>query len=290
MTAAAALLAALLAASTSTSNVPTPAQAPAAGTAGSTTAVTGPVTETTLTVTLHGHPQSLRVMGRAATPAQVAIVSSGDGGWMHLAPHVADLLAHRGWLVVGLDARAYISTQKGTQTLTPADIADDYALLLRQPVFAGTRPVLIGISEGAGLSVVAASSPAVQARVRGVAVLGLGERNELAWHWRDGFIYLTKGVPDEPLFYASAFVGHVAPLPLAWLRSSRDEFVPTAESDRLIGLAHEPIRSWTIDAGDHSFSANRPAFDVRLTEALDWMATTHDTVPRATDAGREASR
>lgn len=235
-----------------------------------------------LTVTLHGHPQSIRVLGHAATPSQVAIVASGDGGWMHLAPHVADLLAARGWLVVGLDARAYISTPKGTQTLTPADIADDYATLLRQPILAGTRPVLIGVSEGAGLSVAAAASPEVRARVRGVAVLGLGDHNELAWRWRDSIIYLTKGVPDEPLFHAADFVGQVAPLPLAWLRSSHDEFVPVVESDRLIALARAPVRTWTVEGGDHRFSSNLPALDASLVAALDWIATAHDTVSHAT--------
>jgi type IV secretory pathway VirJ component len=28
-------------------------------------------------------------------------VSSGDGGWIHLAPHVAEVLAAKGFFVVG---------------------------------------------------------------------------------------------------------------------------------------------------------------------------------------------
>jgi len=40
----------------------------------------------------------------------VAVVASGDGGWVHLAPEVAELLSARGWFVVGLDSKAYLAT------------------------------------------------------------------------------------------------------------------------------------------------------------------------------------
>ena len=63
----------------------TRAKAPAAA---STAAVNAQTTET---IALRGRSQSVRLFGaRGGTPV---IVSSGDGGWMHLAPHVADVLA-----------------------------------------------------------------------------------------------------------------------------------------------------------------------------------------------------
>ena len=33
------------------------------------------------------------------------IISSGDGGWIHLGPHVAEVLAAKGYFVVGFDAK-----------------------------------------------------------------------------------------------------------------------------------------------------------------------------------------
>lgn len=57
------------------------------------------------TVTLRGHRQTLYTYG----PPEGApiIVSSGDGGWIHLGPHVAQLLAARAFRAVGFDVRAY---------------------------------------------------------------------------------------------------------------------------------------------------------------------------------------
>ena len=47
--------------------------------------------QTRETVTIRGQAQSLRLYGtRGGIPV---IVSSGDGGWIHLGPHVAEVLA-----------------------------------------------------------------------------------------------------------------------------------------------------------------------------------------------------
>jgi type IV secretory pathway VirJ component len=37
------------------------------------------------------------------------VISSGDGGWLHLGPHVAEVLAASGYFVVGFDVKAYLS-------------------------------------------------------------------------------------------------------------------------------------------------------------------------------------
>src|SRR5690349_17567235 len=57
-------------------------------------------------VSIRGRAQTLHLYGRRGGPP--VIVSSGDGGWMHLGPHVAEFLASRGFFVVGFDARAYL--------------------------------------------------------------------------------------------------------------------------------------------------------------------------------------
>jgi hypothetical protein len=79
---------------------------------------------------LRGHKQTLRIYGsRMGDPI---ILSSGDGGWIHLAPHVAELLAQCGFQVIGFDARAYLSSfTSSTETLSPQDVIDDYATLIQ---------------------------------------------------------------------------------------------------------------------------------------------------------------
>ena len=59
------------------------------------------------TVSLNGHDQRLHLYGRFSAPP--VILTSGDGGWLHLAPHLADALAARGYFVIGSDAKAYLN-------------------------------------------------------------------------------------------------------------------------------------------------------------------------------------
>ena len=222
---------------------------------------------------VHDHPQSVRLYGARGGPT--AIVSSGDGGWIHLASHVAELLAARGWFVIGFDSRAYLrSATDSARPLSLGDIPRDYEALVSLARSIASKPILVGISEGAGLSIAAAADPALKRSIDGVVAIGLGHNNELAWRTRDAIIYVTKGIPKEPLFHATEVIGGVAPIPLAMLRSTGDEFVKRDESDRLIQAARTPKASWTIPASDHRFSNNLKEFDGRLIDAIAWIAST----------------
>jgi alpha-beta hydrolase superfamily lysophospholipase len=234
-------------------------------------AIPQPYIHTTESLAIRGRAQILQLYGPPGGPP--AIVSSGDGGWMHLSPHVADVLAARGWHVVGFDARAYLSAfTEGGRTLSAADVPKDYAALI---TVAGRgsrqKPVLIGVSEGAGLSVLAATGDDVKQRVAGLVGLGLPDISELGWRWRDMVIYVTHKAPNEPSFSAADIISKVAPLPLAAIHSTHDEFVPVADVQRVFDHARAPKKLWLIAAIDHRFSDNEREFDARLMEALDWV-------------------
>src|SRR6185436_13167121 len=134
-----------------------------------------------------------------------------------------------------------------------------------------TKPILVGVSEGAGLSVLAAGDSRIKSSIGGVICLGLTDANELGWRWRDAAIYLTHGVPNEPTFSAAAVIQRVAPLPIAFIQSTTDEYVSMDEARRIYGAAGEPKRLWMVPARDHRFSDNPAALDQRLEEALDWL-------------------
>jgi alpha-beta hydrolase superfamily lysophospholipase len=220
---------------------------------------------------IRGHAQSLRLYGTRGGPP--VIVSSGDGGWMHLGPHVAETLAARGFFVVGFDARAYLeSFTSGSITLSQADEPGDYKVLADYAARGSARkPILIGVSEGAGLSVLAATDPQTRQSIAGVIGLGLPDLNELGWRWRDSLIYVTHGVPREPTFSTASIVGRVSPTPLAVIHSTRDEFVALSAVQRVIDQAREPKKLWIVKAADHRFSDNLAEFDQRLLEAIGWV-------------------
>jgi alpha-beta hydrolase superfamily lysophospholipase len=187
---------------------------------------------------------------------------------------VAEALAARGFFVVGFDAKAYLEgmTSKGS-TLKPEDEPGDYRVLVDYAARGSTKkPILIGVSEGAGLSVLAATDPATKAAIAGVVALGLPDLNELGWRWKDSLIYLTHGVPNEPTFSVAAVVDKVSPLPLAAIHSTHDEFVPVADVQRILARAGQPARLWIVNAADHRFSDNLVEFDQRLVEALQWIS------------------
>lgn len=220
---------------------------------------------------IRGHAQSLHLYGRPGAPP--IVLSSGDGGWLHLAPHLAESLAADGYFVLGFDAKAYLSSfTSGGTTLRETDVPVDFrALIARAARATAHKPILVGVSEGAGLSVLAASDPETQRSISGVIALGLPDRNELGWRWKDSLIYLTKGVPDEPTFDVAAVVGKVSPLPLAAIYSARDEYVPRPEIERLMTVAREPKWLSFVDAADHRFSNNLAECDRRLRDALAWV-------------------
>ncbi len=223
-------------------------------------------------LSIRGHQLSLHLYGARGGP--VAVVSSGDGGWVHLAPAVAQYLAGRGFFVVGFDSKAYLSSfTSGSRTLTVDEVPADFAVLADYAAQgAPGLPLLMGVSEGAGLSVLAATAKQVQSRIAGVVALGLPEKNELGWRFRDSMIYVTKKVPNEPLFSTSEQVARVAPVPLAILRATRDEFVAAAETEKIRAAAREPRRLWTIDAADHRFSDRQDEMQRALLEAIAWIA------------------
>jgi alpha-beta hydrolase superfamily lysophospholipase len=223
------------------------------------------------TVTIRGQAQTLRVYGaRGGTPV---IVSSGDGGWIHLGPHVAEVLAAKGFFVVGFDVKAYLERfTSGKSTLRPEDVPGDYKVIADFTV-RGTseRPILIGVSEGAGLSVLAGIDPRMKTEIAGVIGLGLPDVNELGWRLKDSLIYLTHGTPHEPTFSVSAIVDRMAPVPLVAIHSTHDEFVPVAQVQHVMERAKEPKKLLIIKAADHRFSDNLAEFDQCLLEAITWI-------------------
>ena len=228
--------------------------------------------QTTEPIYLRGHQQDLRIYGTRGS-GQPVIVSSGDGGWIHLGPHVAEVLAHHGLFVVGFDVKGYLeSFTSSTSVLRPEDEPGDFRRLAEYAARGSSeKPILIGISEGAGLSVLAATDPETKKQIGGVIGLGLPDMNELGWRWRDSLIYVTHGLPNEPMFSAAGMIGRVAPVPLAAIHSTNDEFVPLWQVERTLSNAQEPKKLWIVKAANHRFSDNLPEFDQRLLEAIEWL-------------------
>jgi pimeloyl-ACP methyl ester carboxylesterase len=231
--------------------------------------------QTTTSLSIRGQNQELHVYGTPANPP--IILGSGDLGWAGLVVHVAELLAQNGYYVIGLNDKVYLTSfTSKTSTLSAEDVPKDYLTLMEYARRSNaTNPVLAGISEGAGLSVLAATDPQVKQGVRGILALGLPDQNELGWKWRDFTIWITKKVPHEPSFRVSEIINKVSPVPLAEIHATHDEFLSIEKAKDMIALAGEPKRMWIIEADNHRFSNARNELDRAILEALTWINQHH---------------
>lgn len=227
--------------------------------------------QTRETLVVRGKSQEIRLYGSEGGPP--VVLTSGDGGFVHLGPAVAEFLALKGYFVVGVDAKAYLTSfTSGSTTLSPTDVPGDYRAFVERALKGRDLKVtLVGVSEGAGLSVLAASDPGLQKSLQGVVALGLPDVNELGWRWRDSIIYITHQAPNEPSFHASDYVTRLGALPLAALHSTHDEFVPVETVRKVLGAEAPSRRLWLIEAADHRFSNNQPELQARLLEAFAWV-------------------
>ncbi len=233
-------------------------------------ATASPPGSTTDTLSIRGRPQTLHIYGRRG--GNPIVVSSSDGGWVRLGPHVAELLASHGNFVVGLDSKAYLEsfTAGRAGVRTEDEPCDFEALIDYASRGSQSRPVLVGVSEGAGLSVLAATDPEVKQNIAGVIGIGLPDVTELGWRLRDSIIYLTHGIPDEPTFSTAAIVDRVAPVPLVVIHASHDEFVPLQDVTRILEHARDPKQLRVIEASNHRFVDALPSFDAQMIDAVAW--------------------
>src|SRR4026207_1002447 len=119
-------------------------------------------------MSIRGKSQQLVLYGTRGNPP--IILSSGDLGWAGLVEHVAEFLSGRGYFIVGVNSKAYLSSfTTKTSALNPQDVPQDYMAFIDFALQgSSTKPLLAGVSEGAGLSVLAATDATWQAGVRGL--------------------------------------------------------------------------------------------------------------------------
>ncbi|MGE0882776.1 MAG: alpha/beta hydrolase [Blastocatellales bacterium] len=200
------------------------------------------------------------------------LFAPGDGGWRGWAITIAQQMASWGYDVYGIDTKTYLESFTGKTTLSENDVMADFRnLALWMTRNSGERVTLVGWSEGAGLSVLAASSPENKRVFNGLITFGLGDENILGWNWKDSLTYITKTKPNQPVFHVSGYMSKIASLPYLMIQSSNDEFVPFDEARNLATLAREPKRVVVIPANNHRFDGNQNEFFRTLREGLQWM-------------------
>lgn len=214
-----------------------------------------------LTVYLHGKPLTVRVYdpppGSLRRPVQV-LVTSGDLGWWGISGDVPAHLRAQGYRVIGLNAQTYEVTFTGGhgEQLQPAQIPGDYDTIMQAASIDTAYPaafVSIGVSEGAGLAVLAMGQPGASPLCEGVITLGLPMRTALAWRWTDFTSWISKAEPHEPEVATEDYLAHMS-VPLVEIHSINDEYDRIEHVRAIVGEVPAPRRFIPVDSRNHRFS------------------------------------
>jgi pimeloyl-ACP methyl ester carboxylesterase len=210
--------------------------------------------------------------GTSAGEHRGLLFAPGDAGCRGFAVLIAEQLGREGYDTYCLDVLRYLESFSGRSMLTTDQIASDFNQIARwiEQNDHGRIP-LVGWSEGAGLAVAAAASPANQVVFDGIVAIGLPEDNILAWHWKDVAAWITKKPPREPLFKSADFMPRISPLPVFLIGSTSTEWITPEATRKLFSLAHEPKKIAIVAARDHKYSGNTKAFFDVLREGLNWI-------------------
>lgn len=224
-------------------------------------------------IEIRGRTQEVYYYPAASKPPRGKILfAPGDGGWRGFAVEIAQEASSWGYDVYGFDTKHYLESFTGKTMLSEADVMKDMRSVASAICSdAGERVIFIGWSEGAGLGVLAAAGPENKTTFHGLVAIGLGDTNVLGWRWADNITYVTKQLPNEPAFSARKYLPDIAPLSLFMIHSSKDEYTPAKDAQKLFEAARQPKRLSVIEAQNHRFVGNHEEFFRVLREAVEWV-------------------
>jgi pimeloyl-ACP methyl ester carboxylesterase len=235
------------------------------------------------TMTLYDHPLELHL----ARPAQLQpgmpllFYATGDGGWRGKDVDAYRRLIRWGYPVAGFSAPSYLSHLGFVSgTTTPARLAGDYQRLIEfaKQVLnlpASTRTVLVGVSRGAGLAVVAAGRRELNVQLAGVLAVALTKEEEFVRQYQVKPGLTPADMPTRELveFQTYEYLDRLRALPLVVIQSTGDNYLPAASARTLFGPDTDLRRFVSIESRDHSFDGAREALYVQMADALTWMST-----------------
>jgi pimeloyl-ACP methyl ester carboxylesterase len=234
------------------------------------------------TMVLYDHPLELHL----ARPAQLQpgtpllFYATGDGGWRGKDVDTYRRLIRWGYPVAGFSASSYLSHLGFVSgTTTPARLAEDYERLIefaKQDLNlpSSTRTVLVGVSRGAGLAVVAAGRRELNVDLAGVLAVALTKEEEYVRYYQVKPGRTPADMPRRELveFQTYEYLNLLRSVPLVVIQSTGDNYLPADAARKLFGPDTDLRRFVSIESRDHSFDGARDQLYAAMADALAWMA------------------
>jgi hypothetical protein len=232
-------------------------------------------------VTLYDSPLEIHY----SRPAQVSrekpllLYATGDGGWRGKDKDVFEQMTRWSYPVAGFSAPNYLKHlgfQSGTTT--PRRLAQDYERLIafarREMKLPDDYPtILVGVSRGAGLAVVAAGQNEIRPELVGVVAIGLTREEEYVRRYRRRRGVSPSDMPSRELVMVQTYeyLPRLLTLPVSVIQSTRDNYLPADQARELFGSDTKFRQLHPIEAKNHSFSDAREALYEQMQQSLAWI-------------------
>jgi pimeloyl-ACP methyl ester carboxylesterase len=228
-------------------------------------------------VTLYGHDLGLRFSNPSLGHSNLLIVyATGDGGWGGLGDDLFSEISKWGYPAVGFSSKNYLKNlgyYSDSVTTTPRRFVRDLQTViaaarsrLRLPF--DTRVVLIGISRGAGLMVVAAGDRGFQSQIAGVMAIALTREEEHIVHARHNRRVASRELVEIKTY---EYLKRLVDLPVAVIQSTHDGYLPAAAARQLFGPNTVYRKFYAVDARNHSFWCGCDELQASMDESWHWI-------------------
>jgi pimeloyl-ACP methyl ester carboxylesterase len=233
-------------------------------------------------ITFYDHPLELHLARPAQLQAGMPLLlyATGDGGWRGKDVETYRRMIRWGYPVAGFSAPGYLKDLGFVSgTTTPARLVRDYQRLIefaKQTLSlpTTTRTILVGVSRGAGLAVVAAGRPELNAELAGVMAVALTREEEYVRHYRVKRGKSPSDMPTRELveFQTYEYLDRLQSLPLVVIQSTGDNYLTADAARVLFGPDTASRRLFAIRSRDHSFTDAREALLERMASSLAWIS------------------
>jgi len=228
---------------------------------------------------LNGHPLTLHLASPPRTGVRrLVMYATGDGGWRGKDLDTYRKLITWGYPTVGFSSPDYLKhLADGSETTTPTRLARDFGAIIdfakaSLMLSSETPVILVGVSRGAGLAVVAAGQGALRAELGGVVAVALTKEEEHVQRFR-----LIRVHPGQPrvrtpvMIETYEYLPRLGAEPISVIQSTHDSYLPADAARALFGPDTERRQFHAIEARDHSFGDARAAMYDAIQASLIWI-------------------
>jgi len=204
---------------------------------------------------------------------------TGDGGWRGKDLDTYKQLSLLEQPLAGFSAPDYLDHLRGgAESLSPGGLAQDFADIAtlakeRLALPASSTVILVGISRGADLVVVAAAEPEFGPSVGGVLAVALTDQEEYVRHRPRRLFHPGSheaGPPALEMVKPYDYIERVN-APLCVIQSTNDQYVPAAKARETFGPDAPGRQLIAIQSRNHSFSDRRDALYDAMRRSIRWI-------------------